>query len=136
VARPSLAKQDRPPISILLVDDDPLICTLGRELLENLGYRVKVAQAGPEALRLYQQERRPDLVILDYYLPGDNGSHILGQLKNLDPEARVVLASGFLASQEVAHLREQGALGLIYKPFRVRELEAQIQRILAGQPGF
>jgi two-component system cell cycle sensor histidine kinase/response regulator CckA len=136
VARLSLAKQDRPPISILLVDDDPLICTLGRELLENLGYRVKVAQAGPEALRLYQQERRPDLVILDYYLPGDNGSHILGQLKNLDPEARVVLASGFLASQEVAHLREQGASGLIYKPFRVRELEAQIQRILEGQPGF
>ncbi len=127
---------NRPPINILLVDDEPLICALGRELLENLGYQVEVARAGPEALRLYQQERRPDLVILDYYLPGDNGAHILGQLKNLDPEARVVLASGFLAPQEVAHLKEQGASGLIYKPFRVKELEAQIQRILAGQPGF
>ncbi len=109
---------------------------LGRELLEILGYRVEVAQRGLEALRIYQRQRRPDLVILDYYLPGEDGSHILEQLKDLDPEVRVVLASGFLAPQEVAHLKEQGAVGLIHKPFRVRELEARIQRVLAGQSGF
>ena len=136
MARSLPAEKKQPCINILLVDDDPLICALGRELLENLGYQVEVAMGGPEALRLYQQKRRPDLVILDYYLPGDTGSHILEQLKRLDPKARVMLASGFLASQEVAHLKAQGASGLIYKPFRIRELEAQIQRILAGQPGF
>lgn len=136
MARLSPVSKNRSPVSILLVDDDPLICALGRELLEGLGYQVAVARAGPEALSLYQQERRPDLVILDYYLPGDNGSDILGQLKRLDPEARVMLASGFLASQEVALLKEQGASGLIYKPFRIGELETRIRRILAGEPGF
>lgn len=135
MARASPVGKKQPGVTILLVDDDPLICTLGRELLETLGYQVKVARDGPEALRLYQQARRPDLVILDYYLPGDNGSHILAQLKGLDPKVRVMLASGFLASQEVARLKEQGASGLIYKPFRVQDLEAQIRRILAGPPG-
>jgi CheY-like chemotaxis protein len=126
----------RPPIKILLVDDDPLICMLGRELLEQLGYRVLVAQAGPEALRLYQKRRRPDLVILDYYMPGDDGSQVLAKLRDLDPSARVMLASGFLAPQEVAHLKDKGAAGVIHKPFRVRELDSRIKRVLAGQSGF
>jgi DNA-binding response OmpR family regulator len=129
-------KARRPSIRILLVDDDPLICTLGRKLLENLGYRVDVARAGAEALRLYRKRRRPDLVILDYHLPGDSGSHILEQLKDLDSEVRVLLASGFLPPQEVAQLRKQGACGLILKPFRLRELETRIRQILAGQVGF
>ncbi len=131
-----MAKAQPPSIRILLVDDDPLICKLGRELLENLGYRVEVAQAGSEALRLYQQGERPDLVILDYYLPGDNGSHILRQLKDLNPEVRVVLTSGFLSPQEVAHLKELGASGIICKPFRLQELETRIREALAGEPGF
>jgi two-component system, cell cycle sensor histidine kinase and response regulator CckA len=126
----------RTPVKILLVDDDPLICMLGRELLEQLGYRVVVAQAGPEALRLYQKRRRPDLVILDYYLPGDDGSEILAKLQDLDPGVRVMLASGFLAPQEVDHLRDRGAAGFIYKPFRVGELDSRIKRVLAGQSGF
>lgn len=130
------ARVGRPPVKILLVDDDPLICQLGRTLLENLGYQVEVARAGREALRLYRKRKRPDLVILDYYLPGDNGSDVLEKIKNLDPEARVVLASGFLPPQEVAHLKEQGASGLIYKPFRLQELEARIRQVLAGEPGF
>lgn len=136
MAARALKTAGRLPLKILLVDDDPLICLLGRELLENLGYRVEVARAGAEALRYYQENGRADLVILDYYLPGENGSQVLARLKALDPEVRVVLASGFLAPREVTCLQEQGALGLIYKPFRVQELEAQIQKVLAGQSGF
>ncbi len=125
----------RPPIKILLVDDDPLICSLGRELLENLGYRVEVATAGPEALRRFRKKGRTDLVILDYYLPGENGPEILEQLKNLDPEVRVLLASGFLTHGEADHLLRIGVSGLIQKPFRVGELDTQIKRALAGQSG-
>lgn len=125
----------RSPIKILLVDDDPLICTLGRELLENLGYRVEVATAGPEALQCFRKNGRTDLVILDYYLPGENGSQILEQLRNLDPNVRVLLASGFLTQGEAHHLLRKGVSGLIQKPFRVGELETQIKRVLAGQSG-
>lgn len=118
--------------SILIVDDDPVLCALGREVLEHLGYRVAVAQAGPEAVRLYCQDGRMDLVILDYYLPGQSGVEVLQELKGLDPQARVLLASGFVAPQEQANLREKGALGVIQKPFRMGELEGRIREALAA----
>ncbi len=63
---------EKPPC-ILLVDDDPLILSLGQELLELLGYRVQAARDGEEALRLFAGLPRADLVVLDYNLPGLNG---------------------------------------------------------------
>lgn len=124
------------PVTILLVDDEPLIRSLGQELLEHLGYRVEVAQDGAEALELYQRLGRVDLVLLDYYLPGQDGGQVLVQLKGLDPQARVLMASGFFSPAEVARLKELGAAGLIYKPYRLAELERRIRQALAGALAF
>ena len=126
----------KPPVTILLVDDDPLIRGLGQELLEHLGYRVAAAANGPEALDLFGRLPMVDLVILDYYLPGENGLEVLEQLKVLDPEVKVLIASGSFHPQEVPRLKEAGAVGLIYKPYRVAELESRIRAVLAGLPGF
>jgi len=122
--------------TILLVDDDPLIRGLGQELLEHLGYRVETAADGSEALAKYRQMGRADLVVLDYYLPGQNGSEVLKEFKTLDRRVRVLMASGFFSSQEAASLKRQGALGLINKPYRLTDLEHRIQAALAGRSGF
>jgi len=124
------------PVTILIVDDDPLIRTLGKELLEHLGYRVAVAGNGPAALELYRQAGRISLVILDYWLPGPDGGQVLEELRALDPEARVLVASGFFAPQEVARLQAAGARGLISKPYRLAELESRIRQVLAGMSAF
>ena len=124
-----------PPI-ILLVDDDPLIRGLGRELLEHLGYRVETAGDGAEALKKYQKLRQVDLVVLDYYLPDKNGRQILKDFKTLDARARVLMASGFFSFQEAATLKNEGALGLINKPYRLTDLDHRIQAVLKGQSGF
>ena len=124
------------PVTILLVDDDPLIRLLGRELLEQRGYQVKVAGDGVEALRLYRTLGKVDLVILDYYLPDQNGLEVLEQLKALDPQVRVIMASGFFSPQEVARLAEEGAQGIIHKPYHLSELETRIRKALAGFSGF
>lgn len=124
-----------PPI-ILLVDDDLLIRTLGKELLEHLGYQVEVAQDGLEALEVFQRLGRVDLVILDFYLPGRDGLQVLQDLKALDAQVRVLVASGFFPAEEVARIKEMGAAGLIYKPYRVSELEARIRLVLQGKSGF
>jgi CheY-like chemotaxis protein len=124
------------PTTILLVDDDPLIRVLGRELLEHLGYRVEVAGDGTEALDKFQRLGQVDLVVLDYYLPGQNGRQVLREFKALDARARVLVASGFFSSQEAASLKKEGALGLIYKPYRLMDLEHRIQAVLAGCSGF
>ena len=127
-----MAKKSAP--IILLVDDDPLIRGLGRELLERLGYRVETAQDGSEALKKYRRLKRVDLVVLDYYLPGQNGAQVLREFKTLDKRARVLMASGFFSSRDAADLKEQGAWGLIQKPYRLTELERRIQAVLAGRP--
>ncbi len=122
----------RKPGLILLVDDDPLIRGLGRELLEHLGYRVETAGDGAEALKKYQTLGQVDLILLDYYLPDKNGRQLLKDFKALDARARVLMASGFLSWQEAATLKDEGALGLIYKPFRLTDLEHRIQSALKG----
>ena len=124
-----------PPI-ILLVDDDPLICSLGKEVLDHLGYQVEVAKDGGEALELFRRLGKVDLVILDYCLPDRDGLQVLKDLKTLEPGVRVLVASGFFSSQEVARIKEMGAAGFIYKPYRVADLENRIRLVLQGQSGF
>ena len=124
------------PATILLVDDDPLIRGLGQELLEHLGYRVETAGDGSEALKKFQGLKRVDLVLLDYFLPGQNGCEVLKEFKLLDKRARVLVTSGFLSSQIMASLKEEGASGLINKPYRLTELQHRIKAVLGGQSGF
>jgi CheY-like chemotaxis protein len=121
---------------ILLVDDDQLIRSLGKELLEHLGYEVEAAQDGREALEIYRRLGQVDLVILDYCLPERDGLQVLQDLLGLDPDVRVLMASGFFSSQEVDRIKEMGAAGFIYKPYRLAELENRIRLVLQGMPGF
>ena len=126
----------KPPTTILLVDDDPLIRGLGQELLEHLGYRVETAGDGSEALKKFQGMERVDLVVLDYCLPGQNGCEVLKEFKLLDKRARVLVASGFLSSQDMASLKKEGALGMINKPYRLKDLQHRIKAVLGGRSGF
>ena len=118
---------------ILLVDDDPLILELGRELLESLGYRVATAAEAARALEVFQRQGA-DLVILDYRLPGLDGYQLLQRLRALDAGVRVLMATGFLSNRETARLQAGGVQGIIYKPFRLAELQRQIEAALAEAP--
>jgi DNA-binding response OmpR family regulator len=126
----------KPLTTILLVDDDPLIRGLGQELLEHLGYKVETAGDGSEALKKFQGMERVDLVLLDYFLPGQNGFEVLKEFKLLDKRARVLVASGFLSSQDMASLKKEGAMGMINKPYRLKELQHRIKAVLRGRSGF
>lgn len=121
-----------PKIRILLVDDDPLIASLGRELLEKLSYEVETMGDGDEVLARFQQDPPPDLVILDYQLPGLSGLEILRRLRARHPDAKVLMASGFFSNQEMAELRAAGAAGFLYKPFRIGSAQSLIDEILPG----
>lgn len=123
------------PQTVLLVDDDPLILELGRELLEHLGFRVATAGDVPQALALFQSSAGVDLAILDYHLVGGDGYQLLQQLRSLDAGVPVLIATGFLAKGEVARLKKGGVQGIIYKPFRLTELQQSIRAALAAGPG-
>ncbi len=122
---------EKPPRTILLVDDDPLILELGRELLEHLGYRVETASDAAQALEVFQRQGA-DLVLLDYRLPGMDGYQLLQELRTLDAEVRVLVATGLLSDREATRLRAGGVRGIIYKPFRLAELQRQLEATLVS----
>jgi DNA-binding response OmpR family regulator len=125
----------KPPLTILLVDDDPLILRLGRELLETLGFRVETAGDAPRALAAFQRLERTDLVILDQQLPGMNGYQLFQELRARSAGVRVLMASGFISPQDQARFQESGGGGVICKPYRLAELERRIRALLGSAPG-
>lgn len=82
---------------ILVVDDEPVVRSLFRTVLEREGHAVEEARDGHEGLAAYVREPA-DLVIVDLVLPGMNGMTMIATLKRSDPEARVVPMTGILAS--------------------------------------
>src|SRR5439155_15899441 len=93
--------------TILLVDDEAMIRNLGRNILQSYGYRVLLAEEGAKAVEIYRRERgQIDLVILDLTMPGLSGRDAYQQLLQIDPEVRVLFASGY-AADEVAQLPKE-----------------------------
>jgi two-component system, cell cycle sensor histidine kinase and response regulator CckA len=124
-----------PMLHILLVDDDPHIRSLGREILEKLGYGVETAKNGEEVLARLQRDQPLDLVILDYHLPGMSGLEVMQRLKASRPGAEVLVASGFFSNQDQERLTAGGATGFLCKPFRLGELKSRIEEVLREHSG-
>jgi two-component system, cell cycle sensor histidine kinase and response regulator CckA len=121
------------PKVVLLVDDDPQFLSLGQELLAYLGYQPLAASNGDQALEVFQQwQQEIDLVILDFYLPRIDGYQLLHQLQTIAPQVRVIVASGFFGQAEIEKFQQAGVAGMIHKPFRAQQLQAEIFRVLGA----
>jgi CheY-like chemotaxis protein len=81
--------------SILIVDDNQLGTVAQRSVLEELGHRVYVAKSGEQALELYRSQGF-DIVITDYNMPKMDGVELIRKLRKSDPNARIILISGFV----------------------------------------
>ncbi len=109
--------------TILLVDDEPGFLELAGRTLNRSNYRVIKASNGKEALNLYEKHRAEiRLVIMDLLMPEMDGRRCLEALRKVDPNVRVLIASGALNSEIEADLKEIGAKGLIAKPFSPNSL--------------
>ena len=101
---------------ILIVDDSALSRRTLRRILESAGYDVVEANEGMAALEAYFLEK-PDLVLLDLVMKGMYGLDVLVKLREMDQQARVVVASADIQSSTRKMVDEAGALGFINKPF-------------------
>jgi len=103
---------------ILLVDDEAILRSAGQALLEDLGYRVYLAEDGAQALEVYAQERdRINLVLLDMIMPGMGGKETFLKLKELDADVRALFCSGFHREGTNDELVSLGAKGFLQKPY-------------------
>jgi CheY-like chemotaxis protein len=107
--------------SVLVVDDEPEICSLIHEALSARGHRVKCCLGGQEAIEAAEQEAF-DVVLLDMKMPGMDGVETLHRLRSLAPEATYVIITGFAASSKVEHSLALGASMCLPKPFGVSDI--------------
>jgi two-component system cell cycle sensor histidine kinase/response regulator CckA len=117
--------------TILLVEDEEMVANIGRQMLERLGHRVIVAQTGDEALALYEKRRAEiDLVILDMIMPGIGGGAVFDRIRVIDPQAAVLLSSGYSLNGQALEIMKRGCRGFIQKPFSIEQLKQKICEIL------
>ena len=115
---------------ILVVDDSALSRRTLRRILESAGYEAVEADDGMSALEMYFLEK-PGLVLLDLVMKGMYGLDVLAKLREMDPDARVVVASADIQSSTRKMADDAGALGFIHKPFVREQVIAAIEAALA-----
>jgi PAS domain S-box-containing protein len=114
---------------ILLVDDEELIRNTSSSLLKSLGYEVVTAENGAEAVKIYSEKHAGiDLVILDMIMPVMGGKEALKKLREINPDCRVIISSGFSKEDEMSDI-SSGVSGFLPKPFRINELSETVARL-------
>ncbi len=118
---------------ILLVDDESLMQELGRELLEENGYRVMVAGDGVEAIKLFRNHYHEiDLVILDLLMPKLDGGQTYIEMKKIKPDVKAFFCTGYTPQEIIGALLEEESLRALQKPFRPAEFVQTVRDMLAA----
>jgi len=116
---------------ILLVDDDEVFLHSTSRLLEGLGYLVKMALDGVEAVRIFEERRDMiQLVLLDVLMPRMDGLKTFHQLRRINPLVKVLVISGQSGLGDVHAMLAAGAQGFLQKPYSASALEDAISRSL------
>jgi len=116
---------------ILVVDDSALSRRTMRRILEAAGYSVVEADEGMAALELYVIEK-PRVVVLDLVMKGMYGLEVLSKLREMDDDARVVIASADIQSSTRLLAEEGGACAVINKPLVAAEVIQAVEKALGG----
>jgi PAS domain S-box-containing protein len=117
--------------TILLVDDEEMILDVGAQILEKLGYEVFTARHGREAIEVYQQNKQKvAMVILDLIMPKMGGGETFDRLKEMDPNVKVLLSSGYSLGGQATEILKRGCDGFIQKPFNMKDLSEKLRQII------
>ncbi|MGC4118017.1 MAG: response regulator [Myxococcales bacterium] len=114
---------------VLVVDDEKRVCEVTQQLLESLGYRVKVCSSGEEALdELRARVAEYDVVLTDLRMPGATGLQVAGQARELRPGLPVVLTTAYTDGVTPEQAKAAGVTELLFKPYR----RSDLARVLSG----
>jgi two-component system response regulator (stage 0 sporulation protein F) len=116
---------------ILVVDDDQQVRTTIVRGLTALGYAVRDAAGGAAALALIA-EQKPQLVILDYMMPGMDGAETAREIAKLDPDIPIIFSTGHAALRVLRQAAGEGA-SILEKPFTLAELDQLVSEILQAR---
>ncbi|MBN1496821.1 MAG: PAS domain S-box protein [Spirochaetes bacterium] len=131
LVRPAAPKGGR----ILLMDDEKIVLDMGGRLLAHLGYDVVCVSNGHEAVELFKKAKDDgvpfDVVIMDLIIPDGSGAdRAIAGLKEIDPDVRTIVTSGYADDPAMVRYAEHGFTGAIAKPFSLEELDQELVRVM------
>ena len=123
----------KPFAKVMIVDDELFFREMLRDVVVNAGYKV-VAEAmdGTEAVEKYRLHR-PDITIMDIFMPEMNGIDAIKEIIAFDADARVLIYTGMGFDEDVEVALKSGARDVVLKNFFPEEVMEVINRVLAGQ---
>jgi len=133
------APSPQPPIAVgqadhgrvLVVDDEPAVARVARDVLLGIGYQVDVCEGGRAALERFGPDRY-DIVLLDITMPEVDGVEILRRLREVDPHVAVLLMTGHASATIRERLRDYPEVSVLSKPFSNERLAAAVRRTRAA----
>jgi CheY-like chemotaxis protein len=116
---------------VLLVDDEDMVRSVARLMLQRLGFQVLTATDGREAVDVFRARHSDiDAVVLDMTMPNMDGNEALAELRKIEPRIRVLLTSGFTAEDVASDLTRNGSTSFLQKPFNSAMLSEKLRVLL------
>jgi len=116
--------------TILLVEDEEVVRLLGEQILTKLGYHVRLAANGWEALVVQETAGKIDLLITDLVMPGMSGRELILELRRKEPGLKAMAITGYTVAEDRRELAEQGISEIVSKPFDIDLLASTVRRLL------
>lgn len=116
-----------PKTSVLILDDEPIVCKRLKPSLEKKGYEVEVFFKSQEA-DLRTTQRSFDIIITDLKMEGMDGMQFLTRVKQRSPQTEVIVITGFATMETASESFRQGVFDFLAKPFKLSEIEAAVKR--------
>ena len=118
-----------------MIDDEEFIRNSTGKVLKRLGYRAEFAEEGARGIRLYEDAMKKgdpfDAVIMDLTIPGGmGGKEAVKKLKIIDPDATIIVSSGYFNDPVMADYKGHGFSGVIVKPYKIEDLGNTIKKAL------
>jgi len=125
--------------TILIVDDQEMVRTMIADLLGGMNYKVLTAKDGLDAIEMIKRMKEEnahselpvDLIILDMILPKIDGQETYRRLKEIDPNIKVVLSTGYDVNNKVSEMLSDGAVAFIQKPYHIDKLLGIVKEHIA-----
>ena len=116
--------------TVLLVDDEETVRGIGAEMLKELGFTTITANDGREAVEIFKATPDIALVILDLTMPHLDGEQCFRELRQLKPDVKVIMSSGYNEQEVTRRFVGKGLAGFIQKPYKLSILKLEIQKVL------
>ena len=111
---------------ILVVDDEPTICSMMNVFLTQIGYQVRTVNSGEDAIVAFDEDP-PDMVLLDISMPGMRGIDVLQLMKNRKTDCGIIMLSAYGDDQTIQEAMDLGAYCYIQKPMELMALKKHLE---------